>query len=137
LDETHSANWNRVFASHVFHEINQYYPMRAIRTRQYEYIANLAHQLAYPVSTDIEQSPTWKAIQSTPNTQLGHRTLEAFFHRPSEELYDVLADPTEVHNLAGDPAYQSTLVDMRSQMKKFQHDTNDPWLEGDALPRAH
>jgi N-sulfoglucosamine sulfohydrolase len=137
LGETHSTGWDRVFASHVFHEINQYYPMRAVRTRSYEYIANLKHQLAYPVSTDIEQSLTWKAIQSTPNTQLGQRTLEAFFHRPSEELYDVLADPAEVHNLAEDTAYQNILVDMQSQMKKFQHDTNDPWLEGDTLARAH
>lgn len=128
LDEEHSSDWERIYASHVLHEINQYYPMRAIRTRQYEYIANLAYQLPYPVSTDIQQSPTWKAILATPSAQLGHRTLDAFFHRPQEELYDVQKDPEEVHNLAGDPSYQSVVHQMRAQLRQFQLATDDPWL---------
>lgn len=127
LDEEHSSDWDRIFASHSFHEINQYFPMRAIRTRQYKYIANLAYQLPYPVSTDIQQSPTWKAIISTPSAQLGHRTLDAFFHRPPEELYDVLKDPDETHNLAGDPSFQNVVDQMRAKLKKFQQETDDPW----------
>ncbi|MCZ3137255.1 hypothetical protein NYZ17_20590, partial [Acinetobacter baumannii] len=51
-----------VFASHDFHEINQYYPMRAIRTRTHNYILNLAHPLDYPIASDVAGSPSWRAI---------------------------------------------------------------------------
>ena len=32
LDEEHPEGWDEVFASHTFHEITMYYPMRVIRT---------------------------------------------------------------------------------------------------------
>jgi hypothetical protein len=38
----------------------------------------------------------------TPGAKLGKRTLAAFLHQPSEELYELSSDPDEVVNLAGD-----------------------------------
>ena len=32
-------------ASHQFHEVTMYYPMRMVRTRTHKYILNLAHEL--------------------------------------------------------------------------------------------
>ncbi|MEZ6069737.1 MAG: sulfatase [Pirellulales bacterium] len=42
IDQSDPPGWDEVRASHTFHEITMYYPMRAIRTRQYKYILNLA-----------------------------------------------------------------------------------------------
>ena len=128
LEKEDDASRDHIFASHNFHEIDEYYPMRALRNRQYKYINNLAFQLAFPLSTDIQASETWKAIRADRSIKLGERTQEAFFQRPAEELYDITKDPREVRNLAADPAYADTLNSMRKQMRQFQIDTNDPWF---------
>ena len=46
-------------------------------------------------------------------------------HRPPEELYDLQADPFELHNLAGDPAHRATLARLRSQLDAWIADTHD------------
>jgi N-sulfoglucosamine sulfohydrolase len=136
LEQEHAPGWDRVFASHNLHEINQYYPMRAIRTRRHHYIANLAPELTYPTAGDIEQSPSWAAIQATAGAKLGCRTLDAYLHRPPEELYDVASDPCEVVNLAGDAAHKAVLEDLRNQLTQWRAATRDPWLPGQTSPFA-
>jgi N-sulfoglucosamine sulfohydrolase len=128
LAQADDSSRNAIFASHSFHEINQYYPMRAVRTRQYKYIVNLAFQLPYPIAGDIASSPTWQAISSKPALGLGKRTLQNFVQRPSEELYDLASDPDEIHNLASDPRYRETLERLRRQLDEHRRATRDPWL---------
>jgi N-sulfoglucosamine sulfohydrolase len=102
--------------------------MRALRTREYKYIVNLAASLEFPIAGDIASSPTWKAIVARPSVGLGTRSLQAFLHRPPEELYNLQKDPAEVTNLAGDPAHRAVLERMRAEMTKFRTETRDPWL---------
>jgi N-sulfoglucosamine sulfohydrolase len=128
LEQSAPPGWDRVFASHGFHEIHQYYPMRALRTREYKYIVNLAAPLEFPIAGDIASSPTWQAIAARPAVGLGARSLGAFLHRPAEELYDLRKDPAEVRNLAADPAHRQVLERMRTELAKFRADTRDPWL---------
>ncbi len=45
--------------------------------------------------------------------------------RPAEELYDLQRDPDEVHNLASDPRYQSTLRRMRTRLERWRRETDD------------
>jgi N-sulfoglucosamine sulfohydrolase len=134
LSETNPQGWDRVYASHSFHEIQQYYPMRAVRTRQYKYILNLAAELPYPIAGDVASSPSWHAITSHAGAKLGGRTLDAFLHRPREELYDVARDPQELTNLAMDPAHQAVLKEMRTDLQRFRAATHDPWLPGESNP---
>ena len=48
--------------------------------------------------------------------------------KPHEELYDVVADPYEVHNLADRPAYEKTLQTMRAELIGWMKRTNDHGL---------
>jgi N-sulfoglucosamine sulfohydrolase len=137
LEQPDSQGWDRVFASHGFHEIQQYYPMRALRTREYKYIVNLAAPLEFPIAGDIASSPTWQAVVARPAAGLGARTMQAFLHRPAEELYDLRTDPSEVRNLAADPAHRATLERMRAELTKFRADTHDPWLPGQSAVFGH
>jgi N-sulfoglucosamine sulfohydrolase len=137
LQQTDSAEFDRVFATHSFHEINQYYPMRSIRTRQYSYFLNLEPSLSVPVASDVQLSPSWKAIIGTSGAKLGKRTLDAFTHRPSEELYDLASDPDEVVNLAADSAHATVLADLRKQVHDWRAATHDPWLPGITDPFGH
>jgi N-sulfoglucosamine sulfohydrolase len=137
LEETQPTGWDRVYASHGFHEVQQYYPMRALRTRAFKYIVNLASALPFPIAGDVASSPTWRAIESRPQLGLGVRSLEAFLHRPDEELYDLAKDPHEVRNVANEPGYREVLERMRRDMQAFRRDTHDPWLPGTSSPFGH
>jgi N-sulfoglucosamine sulfohydrolase len=127
LDQADPAGWDRVFASHTFHEVTMYYPMRMIRTRQYKYILNLAHELEYPLASDLWGSLTWQAVLRRKDERYGQRTVQALLHRPREELYDLAADPQETRNLAADPDRQALLGELRTQLKQWQERTRDPW----------
>ncbi len=121
-------SWNEVFASHTFHEIQMYYPMRAIRDRQYKLIWNIASPLPYPFASDLWAASTWQAQwRKGKNTTYGHRTVESYIQRPPFELYDLKADPAETKNLADDPKFAERLEDMKKCLKTEQNRTNDPW----------
>jgi N-sulfoglucosamine sulfohydrolase len=129
LDVEKSAGGpDAVFGSHVQHEVTMYYPMRSVRTRTHKYILNLAHELEFPTAQDLYRSPTWQGILQRNEKMLGGRTLDAYLHRPREELYDLQNDPQESKNVAADPAYASVLSDLRARLKDWQEKTQDPWL---------
>jgi N-sulfoglucosamine sulfohydrolase len=128
LEEEKPKGWDEVYASHTFHEVTMYYPMRAIRTRQYKYIRNLAHKLDYPFASDLYNSKSWQAIRERRDNRMGKRTVSQFVNRPLEELYDIASDPAEANNLINDPKYRKTAEELRQRVKQWQTKTGDPWL---------
>ncbi|MDQ3289123.1 MAG: sulfatase [Pseudomonadota bacterium] len=136
LENDEPAGWDTVFASHTFHEINQYYPMRALRNQRYKYIRNLAHELPFPVPGDVAESPSWQAMLAT-GAPVGQRSQQAFLRRPSEELYDLTTDPLELRNLADDPAHAAALALLRAELDQHRARTRDPWLPGQTTVHGH
>mgnify|MGYP002622622359 CR=1 FL=1 len=128
LNDDDPAGWDEVFASHTFHEITMYYPMRVIRTRRYKYILNLAHPLPFPFASDLYDSPIWQAVLDQGVSHYGRRSVDAYVNRPREELYDLYGDPNEAINLADDTDHAETLSDLRDRLKAWQERTNDPWI---------
>jgi N-sulfoglucosamine sulfohydrolase len=139
LGKRGAPGWDRIFASHEFHEINQYYPMRSVRTRDHSYIVNLAWQLPYPIAGDVAESESWKAIAADPSIRIGGRTQQAYLTRPAEELYDLRRDPDELVNRIDDPAATTELARLRSALAEHRAATRDPWLAGQTSPhqRTH
>lgn len=128
LDQESPDGWDEIYASHTFHEITMYYPMRVIRTRRYKYILNLAYPLDFPFASDLYASDTWQGVLRRKAKMYGSRTVEAYLHRPRNELYDLQADPHEVHNLAGDPQHAKVLAELQAKLKAWQQRTKDPWI---------
>jgi N-sulfoglucosamine sulfohydrolase len=128
LEEENPSGWDTIYASHTFHEITMYYPMRAVRTKGFKYTLNIAHKLDFPFATDLYQSLTWQSILSHNAKMMGVRSVDSYLHRPKEELYDLEKDPFEVNNLAYNPKYKNILDDFRNQLKAFQELTDDVWL---------
>ncbi len=128
LDAAAPEGWDEIYQSHSFHEVTMYYPMRSIRTRKYHYILNLAHALPYPFASDLFDSPTWQGVLKRNDTQYGNRTVEAYVHRPRDELYDLEADRQETVNLAGRPEQAKVLAELREKVAAWQKKTDDPWL---------
>ncbi|MBE0537799.1 MAG: sulfatase, partial [Phycisphaerae bacterium] len=128
LDKSHAAGWDEVYASHTFHEITMYYPMRVVRGRRYKLIWNIAHGLEYPFASDLWASETWQGVMKRGEKVYGKRSVEAYLHRPRFELYDLLEDPHEVKNLADDPGHAKVLAELKAKLKAFQKRTQDPWI---------
>ncbi len=129
LTERNPQGWDEVYASHTFHEVTMYYPMRVVRGRRYKLIWNLAHELTYASASDLYNGATWQeAIAKGAGSIYGQRTLDAYLHRPEFELYDLEKDPNETTNLAGESAHEATLVELKAKLKEFQRRTDDPWL---------
>jgi N-sulfoglucosamine sulfohydrolase len=131
LEEPRPAGWDEVYASHQFHEITMYYPMRMVRTRDFKLILNLAHPLEYPFASDLWNSDTWQGVLRRKDTRMGRRDLKSFLHRPRLELYDLRNDPDELQNLADDPKHAKTVEELSGKLAAWRKATFDPWLVKD------
>jgi len=131
IDQENATGWYEVYQSHTYHEITMYYPMRAVRTKQYKYIHNLFPELEYPFATDLFVSKTWQGILERKSDTMGRRNVSNYLIRPAEELYDIQIDPVEAYNLAQDPAYSDVLQELRAKLRSNRDATNDPWLIND------
>lgn len=137
-----SADRSRVFIERERHANvragNLSYPMRAVRNDQFLYIRNLlpdrwpagdptVHQSVGQFG-DVDNSITKFLIMG----REGINSVEepdyfnlTFSKRPPEELYDVVADPYQLHNLANDPAQTATLETLRRQLQEWMERTGD------------
>ncbi|QNN21875.1 sulfatase [Planctomycetales bacterium ZRK34] len=128
LDKTQAMGWDHINASHTFHEIQMYYPMRVVRDQKFKLIWNIAHELPYPFASDLWRAATWQAQYAKGmDAPYGKTTVGRYIHRPEFELFDIQKDPYEGNNLSGDADYTSVLENMKAQLKAFQKRTDDPW----------
>jgi N-sulfoglucosamine sulfohydrolase len=129
LENENLKGWDTVYASHTFHEIQMYYPMRVVRERQYKLIWNIAHPLPFPFASDLWAAPTWQAQWKLgKDAPYGRKTVGSYIKRPEFELFDIQSDPHEGKNLASDPAHKETLERLQIKLKAFQAKANDPWI---------
>jgi N-sulfoglucosamine sulfohydrolase len=102
--------------------------IRAVRDRRFKYLRNFRPDLPYAQRLAYnEENPTMQAWRRL--SEAGKLTGPAalFFApvKPEEELYDTLADPDEVNNLATDPKYQKVLLKMRAALDRWIIGTKD------------
>jgi N-sulfoglucosamine sulfohydrolase len=105
-----------------------YYPMRVVQDRHYKLIWNIAWRSEYPFASDLWASSTWQSIYRNKTELYGKRKVNDYLFRPEFELYDMVSDQTEIHNLAGDKAHAVVLDSMKQKLKIFQNITEDPWI---------
>lgn len=129
LGNPDAEHWETIFASHTFHEIQMYYPMRVVRDREYKLIWNIAHPLPYPFASDLWAASSFQAqFRQSLDAPYGQKSVGEYIHRPQFELFRIDEDPYEANNLASDPAHRDALTRMQDKMKEFQKKMKDPWL---------
>lgn len=129
LGKEHAEGEDETYASHTFHEITMYYPMRVVRDAEYKLIWNVAHDQPYPFASDLWVASTWQAqLAKGAEAKYGPWTVDGYQYRPEFELFDIQVDPWESNNLADDPKYAEILKKYQKKIKDFQKETDDPWL---------
>lgn len=128
LEEEHPQGWDESYASHTFHEVTMYTPMRVLRGRRFKLIWNIMWEQEQPMPRDIWESTTWQYLRRNGIDTIGKRPTEDFLRRPQFELYDLQEDPDEVNNLADRPEYSERMEEMKAGIKSFQKETEDPWI---------
>ncbi|SEE85697.1 sulfatase family protein [Ruania alba] len=111
-----------VYGEMTYHDY--YDPRRCIRTERHKLIVNFT---AAPEFMDSSQS--WRP-RTTPRTPVRR------FH-PAVELYDLVEDPIEAHNVADDPAYESVRIELLQDLHRWMHETQDPLLDGAVTSPLH
>jgi uncharacterized sulfatase len=102
--------------------------IRSVRGERYRYVRNFHPELPYMQYINyMDEMPIMRDWRRLAFEGKLNPTQMLFMSRtkPEEELYDLDADPHEVKNLAGDPAHQPVLKEMRAALDKWMIDTKD------------
>lgn len=109
---------------------------RTVRDRRFRYIKNFFPERPWSQRTAYaEGNPTMIEMRKmlSEGTLTGPATMLFQPRKPAEELYDTLADPYQVHNLANEPGYQLKLKSMRATLTQWQADIDDKGLQPEPL----
>ncbi|NND97013.1 MAG: sulfatase [Pirellulaceae bacterium] len=129
LANPRESHHDTIFASHTFHEIQMYYPMRVVRDGQYKLIWNIAHPLPYPFASDLWAASSWQAQWAKgKDAPYGNMTVGRYVQRPEFELFDISNDPNETTNLADSQGHQDVLEKYKAKLKQMQKEMEDPWI---------
>jgi len=114
-----------IFAERNWHDYASH--GRAARSEKYKYIRNDDRDSPLTPPADAVRSPTFVAMRRLRDGGKLTPDQGACFvsPRPAEELYDVDADPNELHDLAGDPKYAGVLGDTRRALSEWARETGD------------
>lgn len=131
------------------------YPQRAIRTRDFLYIVNFRPErwpLGDPYRLDSDTPPSFKEVaeetrSTLPDEDAGPTKAwlvqnrrepkwkplfdSVYGKRPREELYDLKADPDQIHNVAADPKYAKQRAELESRLLDELKRTGDPRMIDD------
>ncbi len=115
----------------------RYDMMRSVMDRRWLYIHNYRPDLPYVQRLNYQFKArgyqSWARMAA--EGKLTPATAQFWGTKPTEELYDMDADPDNVNNLAGDPAQRETLGRMRAALQRHTLEINDNGFlpEGSAM----
>lgn len=113
-----------VFGEHTTRGIIQgsdAYAMRSVRSSKFLYINNLNYQEKF--KNILTNSPLFKSWMAEDPDRANF-----YMKRPEEELYDIINDPFNMHNLADDPKYAKVKKELSAKLSEFMKQQNDEGL---------
>lgn len=125
LDDPAAEIRQYAFAEKNWHDFEDH--ARAVRDQRFKYIRNYYDDLPNTPPADAVRSPTFAHMQLLYRQGKLPKSQQACFTspRPKEELYDTLADPHEMNNLAASTKFAAELARMRTALKDWETETGD------------
>ncbi len=106
------------------------YAIRSARSDRFLYIRNLNYREKF--ANVVTHSPLFRQWMDKDSVR-----SSAYVTRPEEELYDIVNDPFNLRNLAGEPAYKQVKASLQAKLDAFMKQQNDKGIatEMEALSR--
>ena len=88
---------------------------------------NLNHTAAFENAiTDNKEDSYWASwVEKAKSDPAAEKIVKMYQYRPAEEFYDIIADPYELNNLAGDAANRKTMDEMKKQLEAWMVQQGD------------
>ncbi|GAB3930399.1 sulfatase [Larkinella terrae] len=100
---------------------------RSVRDKKFRYIRNYLPHRIYGQHLDYlwraPSIPSWEAEFKA--GRLNETQARFWIPKPAEELYDAIADPDNIHNLATDPRYAKELTRLRNANEQWLRQSQD------------
>ncbi len=120
------------YIHHARDRMDERYDMiRAVRNKRYLYLRNFeSHKPWVQFMRTPSQGPIYQELGRLKREGGLDRLTGAFMGgaKPFEELYDTVADPHQVRNLAADNSYAAVLRELRNELLSWMKRTNDRGL---------
>ena len=132
-----------VFGTHTGNEnggpgIANHCPARTIITPRFQYVLNLSPETTFTTHItgcqpgNPHHLPFWRTwVEQAKTDKMAAQIVNAYQHRPREELYDLTADPYEMNNLVKDQKLAGTRRELRQQLSEWCRQ------QGDTEPLEH
>jgi N-sulfoglucosamine sulfohydrolase len=120
------AGRDYVFSERNWHDCDEH--QRAVRSGRFKLIRTDAYtELPLCTAADIGASPSFLALRALAYAGRLSAAQRPLFQapRPRLELYDLSADPWELHNLAGDPAYAKEVRELAGVLQEWIEQSGD------------
>lgn len=131
LLEPGKVEWRKeLFTEFITHVPWHYFPRYTVFDGKYHLIHNIEGGKRENPLEPINYCYAWWAAESPKYEGTPIRTVYDHVENPPEfELFDDVADPYEMNNLADDPANKELIARLSSQIQEWRKQTKDPFLD--------
>jgi N-sulfoglucosamine sulfohydrolase len=115
-----------VFSERNWHDCDEH--QRAVRTERYKLIRTDAYtELPLCTAADIGASPSFLALRALAKSGRPNAAQARLFEVPRArlELYDLIADPWELKNVADDPRYATQVRELAEVLQTWIEESDD------------
>ncbi|MEM9480988.1 MAG: sulfatase [Verrucomicrobiota bacterium] len=104
---------------------SEHFGIRSVRSGQYKYIVNLTPEVKF--QNACVKSPSFISWMEAAEAgdEIAAERVKRYQHRPGEELYDIIADPFELTNLADDPAHAEAKAKLKAKLEEWMKECGD------------
>ena len=104
---------------------SEHYGIRSVVNDRFRYILNLTPEATFK-NNITEKETWWNGWEEAAKTdEFAAAMVTKYQHRPAHELYDVVADPYNMNNLADDPQYQETMEQLHAKLETWMKSCGD------------
>ncbi len=104
---------------------SDHFGIRSVRSEKYKYIWNLTPDVEFEnACTNSAEFKSWQKLAAAGDADAIEK-VKRYQFRPEVELYDVVKDPLELNNLAGDDSYTAVKTAMKSTLDDWMNQCGD------------
>ncbi|MHC4354254.1 MAG: sulfatase family protein, partial [Planctomycetota bacterium] len=98
----------------------KHFGIRSIRSRKYKYVWNFTPEVKFQNACTNDKQGIFKSWREKAKTDPDAADkVRRYEHRPGEELFDIVKDPYEWHNLADNPRYADVKIQLRKRLVEW------------------